>query len=480
MQSVESARDFDNEIRVNQSVEIVRGLPVLFLGNPAGAVLMALQGWEEMISSLAIIPVIVMLVLMVPLVTSYLRLGKLPKPATVSKRRIRTIVIHAFLVGLTWAATLGLLLPTLDAFGQMLVMMITVFMWMGAVAIVGSVPKAVTGYVLPGWIATYAVVMFDGKISPLVITATLAVGAIAIYQIGRPSWLSFRSRVAAEHELAEQSKFQLALSGKIAKYISPQVYDSIFHGKQDVTIASQRKKLTVFFSDIERFTEITDRMQSEDLTDLLNHYLTEMSRIAIDHGATIDKYVGDAIVIFFGDPETKGMEEDALACVKMAIAMRERMLELEHIWREQGVEKPLRCRMGIHTDYCTVGNFGSEDRMDYTIIGGGVNTAARLETLAAPGEILISYETYAHVQDQIICEQRGEIDVKGMAYPVDTYRVIGEKAQIEAAERRYREDGPNVSINMDVAAMSLDERKAAEALLRRALGELSGDEATIH
>ncbi len=104
-----------------------------------------------------------------------------------------------------------------------------------------------------------------------------------------------------------------------------------------------------------------------------------MSRIALDHGATIDKYVGDAIVIFFGDPETKGVKEDALACVKMAIAMRKRMNDLQVIWRDLGIEKPLRVRMGIHTGFCTVGNFGSEDRMDYTIIGGAANIASRLE-----------------------------------------------------------------------------------------------------
>ena len=122
---------------------------------------------------------------------------------------------------------------------------------------------------------------------------------------------------------------------------------------------------------------------------MLNHYLTDMSKIVLFYGATIDKIVGDAIVIFFGDPETRGVKEDALACAEMAIAMR--------------------CRVEIHTGYCTVGNFGSEDRMDYTIIGGGVNLASRLEAAATQGEILISYETYANIRHQIHCEERGHI-----------------------------------------------------------------------
>ena len=105
-----------------------------------------------------------------------------------------------------------------------------------------------------------------------------------------------------EEELAEKSSALEQLSNQLSKYLSPQVYESIFTGKQEVKVAATRKKLTVFFSDIAGFTETADRLESEELTQLLNHYLTEMSRIALEYGATIDKYVGDAIVIFFGDP----------------------------------------------------------------------------------------------------------------------------------------------------------------------------------
>ena len=227
-----------------------------------------------------------------------------------------------------------------------------------------------------------------------------------------------------EEDLTTKSNALEQLSNQLAKYLSPQVYDSIFSGKQEVKLASQRKRLTVFFSDLVGFTATAERLESEDLTRLLNHYLTEMSAIAIAHGATIDKYVGDAIVIFFGDPETLGVKEDAVACYTMAIAMRERMKELESVWMEAGLEKPLQCRMGINTGVCTVGNFGSEDRMDYTIIGGGVNLAARLETACPANEILISYETYAHVKELIECQEEGQIEVKGISHPVTTHRVI--------------------------------------------------------
>ena len=206
-----------------------------------------------------------------------------------------------------------------------------------------------------------------------------------------------------EQDLTEKSAALAALSSKLAKYLAPQVYDSIFTGQQDVKIVSKRKKLTVCFSDLVGFTEITDKMESEDLTQLLNHYLTEMSKIALQYGATIDKYVGDAIVMFFGDPTTLGVKEDALACVQMAIAMQKRVGELAQEWRDSGIETPLRCRIGIHTGYCTVGNFGSEDRMDYTMVGGTVNLASRLEHEAPPGGVLISY------RDLRACEGRSAL-----------------------------------------------------------------------
>jgi class 3 adenylate cyclase/phosphoglycerate-specific signal transduction histidine kinase len=276
-----------------------------------------------------------------------------------------------------------------------------------------------------------------------------------------------------ENQLADKSRALEQLSNQLAKYLSPQVYESIFTGKQEVKIASRRKELTVFFSDIAGFTETTDRLESEDLTRLLNHYLTEMSRIALSYGATIDKYVGDAILIFFGDPETRGVKEDALACIEMAIAMRKRMLELQHVWRASGLEKPLQCRIGINTGYCTVGNFGSEVRMDYTIIGGGVNLASRLEAAATPGEILISFETYANVRDRIHCEERGHISVKGIAYPVATYQVVDAYENLGIDRLFIHEERPNLRLDLNLAAMSAGDRGHAATVLREALNRLS-------
>jgi class 3 adenylate cyclase len=173
--------------------------------------------------------------------------------------------------------------------------------------------------------------------------------------------------------------------------------------------------------------------------------------------------------MFFGDPTTLGVKEDALACVQMAIAMQKRVGELAEDWRNSGIEVPLRCRIGIHTGYCTVGNFGSDDRMDYTMVGGTVNLASRLEHEAPPSGVLISFETYAHVKDDVRCEERGRVQVKGIAEPIATYAVIGLQQDLEKADTRH------LKLELEVDRMSDDERKAAADALRHALGLLENE-----
>jgi len=253
-----------------------------------------------------------------------------------------------------------------------------------------------------------------------------------------------------EQELADKTKAMERLSGQLAKYLSPQVYETIFTGRNEVKVTSQRKKLTIFFSDIVDFTAITDSLEPEELTNHLNHYLTEMSNIAHEYGATIDKYVGDGIVAFFGDPETRGVKEDATACVKMAIAMQQRMNELRSQWLDSGLEKPFRLRIGINTGYCTVGNFGSEDRMDYTLNGSEVNLAARLESHAEVGGILLAYETHTLVKDAVMTEEGNMLTVKGFVKPVQTFRVVGLYDELAAQEGviHKKQDGVRVLVDL--------------------------------
>ncbi len=266
-------------------------------------------------------------------------------------------------------------------------------------------------------------------------------------------------------ELIEEKNNKLeSLSSKLSKYLAPQIYNSIFSGDHDVSLTTRRKKLTVFFSDIKDFTQITEDLEAEDLATLLNEYFTEMSQIALEHGATIDKFIGDAMLMFFGDPETKGVEEDARAGVAMAIAMQRRMAELAVIWRDKGFEHPFQMRIGINTGYCNVGNFGSEVRMDYTVIGGEVNLAARLEQKAEPGGILVSYETYALVRDLVDAEEQPSMEAKGIRRDIRPF-ALRNFLTSRAAEKFVSWDQDGLSIRIDVDRLSVDQKRAALAQL---------------
>jgi adenylate cyclase len=267
---------------------------------------------------------------------------------------------------------------------------------------------------------------------------------------------------AAADVIAQKNRELEALSIKLSKYLSPQIYNSIFTGAQSVEIASSRKKLTIFFSDVVNFTETTDKLESEELTNLLNHYLTEMSRIALEFGATIDKYIGDAIMLFFGDPESKGVKEDAIAGVRMAIAMVRRMCELRSEWQELGAERPFQVRIGINTGYCTVGNFGSADRMDYTIIGNMVNMTARLQSHAEVDSILIGHETYSLVKDIVSTEEQTPIQAKGFAEPIRCYKVLGLYDDLAREGQIIREEQEGFKFMLDLEKH--DKQKAITAL----------------
>jgi class 3 adenylate cyclase/PAS domain-containing protein len=288
------------------------------------------------------------------------------------------------------------------------------------------------------------------------------------------SLLEAKQRVEEASKLVtEKNQMLESLSSKLSKYLSPQLYKSIFSGEKNVEVASQRKKLTIFFSDIAGFTETTDLLESEELTSLLNQYLREMSSIALEYGATIDKFIGDAIMLFFGDPETRGVKEDAIACVKMAIAMQQRMRDLQVAWREGGQEHVFQLRIGVNTGYCTVGNFGSDDRVDYTIIGNEVNLAARLQSHADLGGILLAHETYSLVKDTVLAEETGTITVKGFAKPVRTHRVVGlhDGAGIQGRVIRQEQDGMLLIIDQH----KLTGKGRAEAIraLQEAVGRLT-------
>ena len=262
----------------------------------------------------------------------------------------------------------------------------------------------------------------DGKTIPVLLTLSLLKN-----EDGKPIGIStlakdITNQKNAELKLSEGIKKIETLSKDLAKYLPLQVYESIFSGERTVKITTERKKLTIFFSDIKNFTITTEHMEPEDLTALLNDYLSEMGKIALNYGGTIDKYIGDSIMIFFGDPQSKGVKEDALACARMAISMQCRMVDFRAKWKDIGFKNPFQMRIGINTGYCNVGNFGSDLHMDYTIIGSEVNLASRLESICEEDSILMAEETYELVKDEIDSEPIKPIFLKGITREIIPYR----------------------------------------------------------
>lgn len=221
---------------------------------------------------------------------------------------------------------------------------------------------------------------------------------------------------------------------QLSKYISPQIYRSIIEGHGKAKMEARRKKLTIFFLHIADFSDISESFESAELTYWLNEYLARMSKIALKWGATIDKFIGDAIMIFFGAPESRGVSIDALSCVKMALEMQEEMIEFRKNQRSNGVLQPFHVKAGVSTGFVTVGNFGNADRMDYTIIGGFVNLAARLEHAAIKDEILIPEETYQLVKKFINVEKGEEVFAKGFPNLIQTYKVKNIKDEKELSD----------------------------------------------
>ena len=278
----------------------------------------------------------------------------------------------------------------------------------------------------------------------------------------------------AFEELSFKTERLEKISNQLAKYLSPQIYKNIFETDTDKVETYTRKKLTVFFSDIKEFTSLSDTLDPDLLAEIINEYLSEMTEIALHFGGTIDKFIGDAILIFFGDPETEGTALDAEKCVNMAIAMRKRVGELDEVWKkEKGITQGLQVRTGISTGYCTVGNFGSVQRVDYTVLGSPVNLAARLEAACGPQEILVSPETKSLVEKAFEFEEKKPIKLKGFSEAIKPYQlIINDQKEKTVAHSLHSSDTLDVIVKRpDDLEKILKELKSIQDDYRAKLGK---------
>ncbi len=230
----------------------------------------------------------------------------------------------------------------------------------------------------------------------------------------------------------ERTRAQEAQRAKeLARYLPTDVAQRITNAPADgVGIKRRRGRLTVCFVDIVGFTSMADSLAPEDLEALLNRYFTVMTEIVQSRGGTLDKFMGDGIMVFFAGEGADA--EAASACVRMAIDMQVASRRLADEWQGRGSEVPLRIRIGIATGYCSVGNFGSHSRVQYTAVGGPVNLAARLEAAAEPGGILLAHSTFGLVRDAFVLEPAGTLSLKGLARPIHAYLALRECTPGEA------------------------------------------------
>ena len=262
------------------------------------------------------------------------------------------------------------------------------------------------------------------------ITITVALLLISTYSIIIISFgLKQHKRMVQQSSLvATENKAQTNRIFQLSEYLSPTVRRAILSGVQ-LKQEPEEKQVTVFFSDIVGFTSLSEQLSPDELSAFLNTYLEEMSKIAARFGGTIDKIMGDSIMVFFGDPESRGIQNDAVSCVSMALAMKKSMEELQLRWQGNGMENPPSIRIGINSGLCKVGNFGSTYYLNYTLLGRSVNLASRLETAANEGEILISLSTYNLVKHKIHCVSKGEVFASGFSKPLLAYSVLYSKAE---------------------------------------------------
>ena len=230
-----------------------------------------------------------------------------------------------------------------------------------------------------------------------------------------------------ERRVAEQVEL-LVRAGRLRRYLAPQVVERILASEEDPSALRERRPVTVMFCDLKGFTQMVERTDPETLANVLARYFDEVADIAFRHGGTIDKFIGDAVMVFFGAPEQTGEADQARRCVAMALEIQRRIAELADDFIARGAGGPLTLRIGIGSGTAVVGSFGARHRADFTAVGAPVNRAARVEPLAPPGGVLIDQETHDLVAGAFALSAHGEVTLKGFARPVQLFRVDGPPA----------------------------------------------------
>jgi adenylate cyclase len=222
----------------------------------------------------------------------------------------------------------------------------------------------------------------------------------------------------------EEQMAELVRTGELKRFLPHQVAEGLLAGHLSPSEGFERRKLTLLFADMVGFTDLSDTLDPEELSEVLNEYLREMTAVAVAHGGNLDNYIGDGLMVLFGAPNRAEESIQAWSALKAAFAMKERAEALTAAIRDRGIPADLRVRVGVNTGHCTVGIFGSDLMRAYKAVGFAVNVAARLQSEAEPGTVLVGFRTYALVKDRVRAEQREPLKLKGAARPVEAWEIL--------------------------------------------------------
>jgi adenylate cyclase len=206
----------------------------------------------------------------------------------------------------------------------------------------------------------------------------------------------------------------------LERFVSSSIVEKILANPDQVHLGGENQTVTILFADVRGFTRMSEKMEPQEVVELLNEYFTEMTDLVFENGGTLDKYLGDGLMAVFGAPLTK--PDDAVRAVKTAIEMQKALHRLNQDWEAKG-QRSLKIGLGINTGPVTAGNIGSARRMDYTVIGDAVNISSRLCANAAGGQILISESTHRSLDGRLAAKRLEPIKVKGKEAPIEIYEI---------------------------------------------------------
>jgi len=220
--------------------------------------------------------------------------------------------------------------------------------------------------------------------------------------------------------LIERIRREAVVLSNFQRYFAPDLAQQIAAQEAAVVPGGEKRRVVILFSDIRGFTALSERMSPDETASLLNEYFTEMVQVVFEHGGTLDKFIGDAVMALWGAPFAHG--DDAERAVEAAVAMQRVLAELNRAWQRQG-RPPLSIGIGLNVGEVFAGNIGSDRRLEYTVIGDAVNTAARLCSQAGPGEVLATEPVLAALSAARPAEALAPLVLKGKAAPVPVYRL---------------------------------------------------------